>query len=260
MGVKIISYNVNGLRAAIRKGLVAWLKAVDADIVCLQEVKAVQEDIDPFLFGELGYYDYWATANKRGYSGTVILSRKKPDRVQVGIGIPAYDNEGRVIRADFGDLSVFSVYVPSGSQGPERLAFKLQFLEAWSAYIQDFIRTRPHVVLAGDFNVCHQSIDLHNPVANQRKSGFLEEERTWMGHFLNHGLIDAFRHLNPEPHHYSWWSFRGDFRKKNLGWRIDYIFVGKPLESRLQRAMMLKQAKHSDHCPVMIQLAELSVS
>lgn len=253
-GMKIITYNVNGIRAAIGKGLIDWLASTQADVVCLQEIKATPDQIPEAGFQELGYQSFWFPAAKKGYSGVGILTRMQPDKVIYGMGIERYDNEGRMIRADFGELSVISVYHPSGTTGDERQAFKMQWLDDFSQYINQLARTRPQLVVSGDYNICHKPIDIHDPVRNAHSSGFLPEEREWMSGFLATGFIDAFRLLDPNPHHYTWWSYRAGARARNLGWRIDYHMVTPLLAPRLRRAVILPQAVHSDHCPVLIEL------
>lgn len=251
---KIISYNVNGIRSALSKGLAEWLKAADADIVCLQEVKAEPDQIDQSVFEALGYACYWYPAQKKGYSGTAILTRHTPTQVEYGCGIEAYDNEGRILRADFGDVSVMSVYMPSGSSGEDRQAFKMQFLADFQPYIDTLKESRPNLIISGDYNICHKPIDIHNPKSNAKSSGFLPEEREWIGNFMDSGFTDTFRKFNDAPHNYTWWSFRFNARVKNLGWRIDYHLASTPLDSSLSRAIILPEAKHSDHCPLVVEV------
>ncbi len=251
---KIISYNVNGIRSALSKGWLDWLQMVNPDIVCLQEIKAHPEQLDLTLFEERGYKHFWFPAQKKGYSGTAILSKHEPDHVEYGCGIKESDFEGRIIRADYGDVSVMSVYMPSGTTGDIRQTFKYKWLDDFQNYINELRVTRPNLIIAGDYNICHKPIDIHNPVSNANSSGFLPEERAWLEGFVNSGFIDSFRHFNKEPHNYTWWSFRAGSRDKNLGWRIDYLMVSDPLESRLKRAVILQEARHSDHCPVLIEV------
>lgn len=251
----IVTYNVNGIRAAMTKGFMDWLKATDPDVVCLQEVKAEKEQVDTKIFEEAGYNYYWHSAKKKGYSGVAILSKKAPDHVEVGCGIEKYDDEGRVIRADYGDVSVMSVYMPSGSSGDERQAFKMEWLRDFQNYIDGLKKKKPNLVVCGDYNICHKPIDIHNPKSNANTSGFLPEERDWLEGFVQSGFVDSFRHFNPDPHHYTWWSFRANARAKNLGWRIDYGMVTQTLKDRLKRSAILPAAKHSDHCPVLLELS-----
>ena len=251
---KIISYNVNGIRAALRKGFIEWLRAVDADIVCLQEIKAQPDQIPLFEFSELGYLTYWYPAEKKGYSGVAILSKEEPDSLIKGMGIEKYDREGRYLQADYGDVSVVSVYHPSGSSGDLRQAFKMQWLEDFQEYVDELKTKRPKLIISGDYNICHRPIDIHDPVRNAKNSGFLPEEREWIGQFIDSGFIDTFRYFNPEPHNYTWWSYRANARAKNLGWRIDYHMVSENLEKNLQRALILPEAMHSDHCPISLEI------
>lgn len=251
---RIISYNVNGIRAALTKGFDTWLDNVNADIVCLQEIKASPEQVDISIFENRGYHHYWFPAEKKGYSGVAILSREKPSGIFYGSAMKDSDREGRVIRADFGDVSVLSIYAPSGTTGDERQGFKMSWLSSFQKYLIRLQKERPKLILAGDFNICHKAIDIHNPVSNAKSSGFLPEERAWMDQFVDHGFIDSFRFFNKEPHQYTWWSFRANSRNKNLGWRIDYQFVSKAMEENLQRSVLLPDAKHSDHCPVLLEI------
>lgn len=251
---KIISYNLNGIRSAMSKGFIEWLKSSNPDIVCLQETKAQPEQIDISLFKELGYSVYFHSAQKKGYSGVGILTKINPDNITIGCGIKKYDDEGRVIRADYGDISVMSVYMPSGSSGEERQAFKMEWLADFQNYIDTLKKTKKNLIICGDYNICHKSIDIHNPIGNAKSSGFLPEERAWIDGFINSGFIDSFRHFNQDPHQYSWWSYRANSREKNLGWRIDYNLVSETLKEKLRRAVILAEAKHSDHCPILLEL------
>lgn len=252
--MKILTYNVNGIRAAMTKGFVEWLAATNADIICLQEVKAEEHQIDKALFENLGYHIYWYSAQKKGYSGVAIFTKIKPKHVEYGCGIEAYDHEGRVLRTDFEDFSLLSVYMPSGSSGDIRQDFKMQWLADFQEYITELTKTIPNLIVSGDYNICHQAIDIHNPKSNANSSGFLPEEREWMSNFLASGFIDTFRTFNQEPHHYTWWSYRAGARAKNLGWRIDYHCATESMRNRLVRAFILPEAKHSDHCPVLLEI------
>ena len=252
--LNIISYNVNGIRAAIKKGLVDWLEKNKADIVCIQETKAQPEQIDDSLFEKLGYRCYWYSAKKKGYSGVGILTKIEPDHIEYGSGIALADNEGRILRADFGDLSVMSVYIPSGSSGDERQALKMTFLDDFLSYCKKLKRKKKKLLISGDYNICHKAIDIHNPVSNKNTSGFLPEEREWMDVFFDSGFIDTFRRFNPDPHHYSWWSYRANARNNNKGWRIDYHAATEALSEQLVSAGIFPDAKHSDHCPVHVKL------
>jgi exodeoxyribonuclease-3 len=252
--MKIISYNVNGVRSAQSKGLVEWLKSTNADVVCLQEIKANKDQIDLAPFEEAGYnHHYWFSAQKKGYSGVAILSKQEPIQVEFGTGIESMDFEGRNLRADFPECSVMSVYVPSGTN-LDRLSHKLEYMDLFHDYIDQLKKTCPNLIICGDYNICHEAIDIHDPVRNQNVSGFLPEERAWFSRFLQSGFVDAFRHFNAEPHQYSWWSYRANSRANNKGWRLDYTLVSKPLEAKLKRAVILPEAVHSDHCPVLVEI------
>lgn len=254
--MKIISYNVNGVRAAMTKGLTQWLKSANPDVLCLQEIKATESQIEKLAFEELGYhYQYWYSAEKKGYSGVGILSKRKPNHVEIGSGIDYMDREGRIIRADFDNISVMSLYLPSGTN-IDRLDFKLTFMADFQNYINQLKVSYPNLVICGDYNICHQAIDIHDPIRNANVSGFLPIERQWLDTFIKSGFIDSFRHFNKEPHNYSWWSYRANARNNNKGWRIDYNLVAQPLEKRLQRALILPDAKHSDHCPILVEIED----
>jgi len=252
--MKVISYNVNGIRAAIQKGFVEWLHEENPDIICLQELKAEIDQVDLTEIKNLGYEIYWHAAQKKGYSGVAIFSKISPVHVEIGCGIEKYDVEGRVIRLDFDTFSVMSVYMPSGSSGDERQVFKMEWLTDFQQYAQDLLTKIPHLIISGDYNICHKAIDIHNPKSNANSSGFLPEERDWMENFINSGLVDTFRHLNQEPHHYSWWSYRAGARGKNLGWRIDYHLASESLKDRITHAQILPEVKHSDHCPIVLEI------
>lgn len=251
---KIITYNVNGIRAAVKKGFMEWLEAASPDIICLQETKAQPDQIPIFEFEAMGYKSYVQSAQKKGYSGVAILSKRAADQVTYGMGIEKYDDEGRFIRADYGPYSVVSVYHPSGSSGDQRQAFKMQWLDDFQKYVAELKKQRPKLVISGDYNICHQAIDIHDPVRNAHISGFLPEEREWMTGFLQTGFTDSFRLLNKEPHQYSWWSYRANARANNKGWRIDYNMVTDSLSDKIKRVAILPQAMHSDHCPVLLEL------
>lgn len=252
--MKIISYNVNGIRAAMNKGFVEWLTNADPDVICLQEIKALKEQLDLTVFEDAGYhYNYWFSAQKKGYSGVAILSKTEPDHVEYGTGIESMDFEGRNLRADFGDLSVMSLYLPSGTN-MARLEHKLEYMDLFQNYIDNLKKERPNLVICGDYNICHEAIDIHDPIRNKNVSGFLPVEREWIGRFIDSGFIDSFRYFNKEPHNYSWWSYRANARANNKGWRLDYAMVANPLEDRIKRALILNEAHHSDHCPILVEL------
>ena len=252
--MKIISYNVNGIRAALKKGFLEWLVAANPDVICLQEIKAQEDKLDLSLFETAGYpYTYWFSAQKKGYSGVAVLSKTKPKNIVFGTGIESMDFEGRNIRADFSDVSVMSLYLPSGTN-IQRLEHKFEYMDLFKSYIDELKKEVPNLVICGDYNICHEAIDIHDPVRNKNVSGFLPEERAWMSNFLKSGFVDAFRHLNKAPHQYSWWSYRANARANNKGWRLDYTLVSTPLKENIKRAVILSEAVHSDHCPVLLEL------
>ena len=248
----IYSYNVNGLRSAMNKGFDGWLKEEQPDVICLQEIKAKVEQIDTSVFDRMGYRQYWFSAQKAGYSGVALFCRDKPDKVVYGMGIDKYDDEGRVLRADFGDVSVLSVYFPSGTSGETRQTFKMIFLDDFLQWTENLRKERPHLIISGDYNIAHTDIDINHPKKHQKMSGFLPEERAWIDQFLAHGYVDTFRMFHHEPNVYSWWSYRQQARAKDLGWRIDYHTATHALITRIKSASIRQNAVHSDHCPVTV--------
>lgn len=249
--MKILSYNLNGVRSAINKGLADYLTMENADVVCFQETKAQPEQIDTSLFWEIGYpHCYYHSAQKKGYSGVAILSKVQPDRVVVGMDNNKYDSEGRVIRADFGDFSVLCVYVPSGSMGDARQDFKMEFLADFLHFLNELRKERPNLLICGDFNICHKPIDINHPERHNNMSGFLPEERAWFDQLVESGFIDTFREFDQSGEKYSWWNYRTFARERNLGWRIDYHLVTTPVRGKLTGARIHSDIVHSDHCPV----------
>jgi exodeoxyribonuclease III len=255
MSLKIISYNVNGIRAALNKGFAEWMSKESPDVLCMQETKAQPEQIDTLVFEHLGYKSFVNSAEKKGYSGVAVFSKVEPDKITTGIGIEKFDIEGRVLRADFGDLTVISVYIPSGTTGGPRQEYKMEFLDAFSNYITELRKKRPKLVISGDYNICHKPIDINHPERHKKSSGFLPEEREWFDKFIETGLIDTFREYNHEPNQYSWWSYRANSREKNLGWRIDYHIITEELKQNLTNASILQDVVHSDHCPISIEIS-----
>lgn len=252
--MRIISYNVNGIRSAITKGFTEWLATDPCDVICLQEIKAHKDNVDYQSIEALGYHTYWFSAQKKGYSGVAIFTKIKPDEVRYGSAIEQSDFEGRVISMDFGNVTLIGAYFPSGSSGPERQIYKYQWLAEFQEYIDKLKTQGKSLIICGDYNICHKEIDIHNPKSNKDTSGFLPEERAWMDKWFDRGFTDTFRALNEDPHHYSWWSYRANARANNKGWRIDYISISNDLKDNLVKSYILPDVKHSDHCPVFAEL------
>jgi len=253
--MKLISYNLNGLRSAIRKGFIEWLQSSNADIVCLQEIKATEADIDVAAIQALGYHTYWFSAQKKGYSGVAVFTKVSPAKVSYGHAREQSDFEGRVIRLDYEDFTLINAYFPSGTSGELRQTYKYQWLDEFFDDMAELRKEQPNIIVCGDYNICHKPIDIHDPVSNKKSSGFLPEERAWMDKWFDSGFVDTFRHFNSEPHQYSWWSTRAASRERNKGWRIDYISVSENMKDRLQHAVIMQDVVHSDHCPVALDFA-----
>ena len=251
--IKILSYNINGIRAALRKNLLEWLKDYNPDIVCFQEIKANEDQFDKSKFTDLGYHSYWFSAQKKGYSGVGIITKMKPLNVEYGTGIDYMDFEGRNLRIDFKNFSVMSLYLPSGTN-INRLAFKFQYMDDFKAYINNLTSNVPNLIIGGDFNICHKAIDIHDPIRNAKVSGFLPKERDWIDNFINDGFVDSFRIFNNKPHKYSWWSYRANSRNNNKGWRIDYLLAAEKLKKNILQSYILDDVVHSDHCPIGLNL------
>lgn len=251
---RIVSYNVNGIRAAVKKGLIDWIQQKNPDVVCIQETKAQPGQMHEDKFQEIGYQIYAFSAEKKGYSGVAILTKVQPDHVEYGMNNSKYDVEGRVIRLDFGDWSVISVYFPSGTTGGIRQEYKMDFLSDFHAYLQQLRKERSKLIISGDYNICRLWIDIHNPDKQQNTSGFLPEEREWFQQFIDDGFCDSFRKFHPEPHQYSWWSYRAGARARNKGWRIDYHMVSSEIKEKLLEASICPEVVHSDHCPILLEI------
>jgi len=252
--MKIISYNVNGIRAALKKGFAEWLSEENPDIIGLQEVKALESQVETDIFKDLGYSVYWYPAEKKGYSGVAILTKIPAKSVSYGIGHERFDSEGRVLQTNFEDFSFVSAYFPSGSSGDIRQDFKYEFLDEIFPYTQTLKKNFPNLIISGDYNICHKAIDIHNPISNKKSSGFLPEERAWMDKFTESGFSDSFRQFNEDPHNYTWWSYRAGARSKNLGWRIDYHMTTNEMKDKIKSSVILPDVVHSDHCPISIEL------
>jgi len=252
--MKVISYNVNGIRAAINKGFIDWIQEENPDIICLQEIKAKEDQVPVADIAAAGYpYQYYYPAQKAGYSGVAILCKQEPKNVVFGTGIDYMDFEGRNVRVDYDGVSVMSLYLPSASN-IERLDFKYKYMDDFYTYVDNLKKEIPNLIICGDYNICHEVIDIHDPIRNAKVSGFLPEERAWLDKFINNGFIDSFRMFNQEPHNYSWWTYRANARNNNKGWRIDYHLVTEPLRAKIKHATILPDVKHSDHCPILVEI------
>jgi exodeoxyribonuclease III len=254
--MQLITYNINGIRAGLKNGLADWLAYHSFDVLCLQEVKATADVVDLSALEALGYDYQWHAAEKKGYSGVATFAKTAPTYVQSGCGLPVYDCEGRILRTDFGDLTILNCYFPSGTTGNARQGVKMAFLADFQQYVNDLRRERPNLIVVGDYNIAHQEIDLHDPARNKNTTGFLPDERAWLTNWFASGMTDAFRYKNPDTAAYSWWSYRAGARQNNKGWRIDYISVADTLRDRILDCRMHPDAIHSDHCPVVLTICE----
>ncbi len=251
--MKIASYNVNGIRAAMNKGFTDWLKSANPDVICLQEIKAMKEQVDIEAIENAGYnYHYWFSAQKKGYSGVAIFCKTEPNHIAYGTGIESMDFEGRNLRVDYDGLSIMSMYLPSGTNDA-RLAHKFEYMDLIHNYLNTLRSEYPNLIVLGDYNICHEEIDIHNPKM-KGVSGFLPEEREWLGRFIDSGFIDSYRYLHPEKQEFSWWSYRANARANNKGWRLDYAMVTQPLQDQIKRSVILTEAVHSDHCPILVEI------
>lgn len=249
MSLRILSWNVNGIRAAAKKGFLEWMTEVNADLLCLQETKAHRKQLSPELLNPKGYDSYWSSAEKKGYSGCVTYSKIQPERVSYGMGEPRFDSEGRMVVTEFRDYVLFNVYFPNGQKNKERLKYKLDFYDAFLSMVDSY-KKKKGVIVCGDLNTAHKEIDLARPKENENASGFLPVERKWIDNFISHGYTDTFRKFNKEPGQYSWWDYKTRARERNIGWRLDYFFVSDDLVLNLKDAFILNKVMGSDHCPV----------
>ncbi|MBX4265929.1 exodeoxyribonuclease III [Clostridium estertheticum] len=252
--MKIYSWNVNGIRAIKNKGFIEWIEGEQPDVLCLQETKIQEDQISDELKNIEGYYSYFCCAQKKGYSGVAIYTKQKPISVMRGIGIEKFDSEGRILIAEFENFTLFNIYFPNGQKDEDRLNYKMEFYDELLAYCEKLRKKGKKLIICGDYNTAHNVIDLKNPKANEKYSGFLPIERAWMDKFISHGYVDTFRYLHAEEVKYSWWSYRFKAREKNAGWRLDYFFITKDLLSELKEASILNEVIGSDHCPVSIIL------
>jgi len=252
--MKIYSWNVNGIRAIKNKGFIEWITVDQPDVLCIQETKIQENQISEELKNIEGYYSHFSCAQKKGYSGVATYSKQKPISVAFGIGIEKFDNEGRILITEFEDFTIFNIYFPNGQKDEDRLNYKMEFYDALLAYCETLRKKGKRLIICGDYNTAHNAIDLKNPKANEKYSGFLPIERAWMDKFISYGYVDTFRYLHEEEVKYSWWSYRFKARDKNVGWRLDYFFVTEDLLSEVKEASILNEVVGSDHCPVSIIL------
>ncbi len=252
--MKLITWNVNGIRACVKNGFIDWFSKQRADIVCLQETKAHPEQLSEETLHPLKYHSYWHSAEKKGYSSVAIYSKKEPLNISYGIGVKDIDKEGRVLTAEYPDFYLITAYFPNSQREHTRLDYKIAFCKKIHLYMNRLKKTGKDVILCGDFNVAHHEIDLKNPKANKNNAGFLPQERAWMDNFLNADYVDIFRHFVKEPEHYTWWSYRPGVRQRNIGWRLDYFCSTVALIDRVKKITHQSEVMGSDHCPVMLQL------
>lgn len=252
--MKLYSWNVNGIRAAIKNGYAEWFDKVSPDVLCLQETKANKEQVDPKYAEPENYYAFWNSAQKKGYSGVATFTKKNPDHTIYKFGIDKFDTEGRLIFNDFGEFVLYNIYFPNGQRDHNRVPFKLEFYDTFLAHAEQNRKSGKHIVVCGDFNTAHKEIDLTHPKANKNTTGFLPIERAWLDKFVEYGYVDTFRHFNREPEQYTWWTYRMNARQRNIGWRLDYFFVNREFLSRVKNAFILQEVMGSDHCPVGIEI------
>ena len=252
----IVSFNINGFRSVVEKGILEWIAQHDFDIICFQETKIRDGRIPKILIDSFGYHHDWHHAERPGYSGVATFSKQRPKKVFAGTGIQKYDLEGRVLQSEFADFTVLNCYVPSGSSSDVRHQFKMQFLDDFYGLVDNLLLDQRKIIILGDFNIAHTEKDLHDPNRNKNSSGFLPKERQWMTQFFQLGMNDSLRHKYPDKVAYSWWHFAGDFRNENKGWRLDYIAVSDDLLDRVHDLKHMKDVTFSDHCPIVLELAD----
>lgn len=251
----IYSWNVNGIRAVLKKGFLDWVEQTSPDILCLQETKANTDQLEASTVDPPGYHAYWNSAERKGYSGVCVWTKKKPTAVHSGMGVPEFDTEGRCLRLEFSKFDLLNVYFPNGTSGPERLKFKMDFYDAFLDHCEALRKAGKKLIVCGDVNTAHRAIDLKNAKANEKNSGFLPEERAWLDKWIAHGYVDSFRELHPdEPDHYSWWTYRANARARNIGWRIDYFFTTADLAAKVKDAFIAPEVMGSDHCPIGLEI------
>lgn len=250
--VKFLCWNVNGIRAVMKRGFLDWLAGEAPDILCLQETKASPADLPQELLNPLGYHTYWNYPEKKGYAGVATITREKPLKVLNGFGLSEFDKEGRVIISEYPGFTLFNIYFPNGKQSPERLKFKMDFYNAFLDYIEPLRKEGKNLIICGDVNTAHKEIDLARPKENSKISGFLPDERAWLDKLVACGYIDTFRYFNQESEQYTWWDVKSRARERNVGWRIDYFFVTENLKSQLVKASIMPEVTGSDHCPIVL--------
>jgi exodeoxyribonuclease-3 len=251
---RILSWNVNGLRAAYKKGLLVWLLRERPDVLCLQETKAAPDQLPPDLKEAEGYHAYFASAERKGYSGVALYTRLEPREIRGGFGVEKFDREGRTQLADFGDFLLFNVYFPNGKASAARLRYKMAFYRAFLAHVDKLKAKGARIIICGDVNTAHKEIDLARPRENEKTSGFLPEERAWLDKFIARGFVDTFRMFDREPGRYTWWDQKTRARERNVGWRIDYFFVSDNFAEKVKAAYILPEVMGSDHCPIGLEV------
>jgi len=252
--LKLLCWNVNGIRAVEKKGFIEWMQKESPDILCLQETKAHPEQLSENILKPEGYHAYWSAAEKKGYSGVAIYTKKQPKSVTEGLGVDEFDHEGRTLMADYDDFVLFNIYYPNGGSGNKRVPFKMKFYDAFLKKVEKLHKAGRKIIITGDVNTAYTEIDLAHPKENAMNTGFLPEEREWVTKFINCGYVDTFRHFTKDGGHYTWWDYYTGARARDVGWRIDYFFVSENLMPKLKKAYILKEVMGSDHCPIGIEL------
>ncbi|MBL4935292.1 exodeoxyribonuclease III [Clostridium sp. YIM B02515] len=254
--MRIYSWNVNGLRAVMKKGFLEWIKADNPDILCIQETKLQEDKLEDSFTNIEGYYSYFSFAEKKGYSGVATYTKMKPLSVKHGIGIEKFDSEGRILETEFETFTLLNIYFPNGQMNEDRLSYKMEFYDALLEYCNSLVSEGKKLIICGDYNTAHTEMDIKNAKANEKNSGFLPVERAWLDKFIKIGYTDSFRYINPDKIQYSWWSYMFKARERNVGWRIDYHFVSNNLLPYVSDAKILNEVTGSDHCPVVIEIKD----
>jgi exodeoxyribonuclease-3 len=252
--IRILSWNVNGIRAAYKKGFLDWINKEKPDILCIQETKAQQEQLPDELINIEGYHSYFSSALRKGYSGVAIYTKPEPKSIKKGFGIEKFDSEGRILIAEYPEFILFNIYYPNGKASPERLHYKMEFYDAFLKYVDKLKKKGKNIIICGDVNTAHKEIDIARPKENEKISGFLPEEREWIDKFLSHGYLDTFRMFNQEPDNYTWWDQVTRARDRNVGWRIDYFYISENLKKKIKNAFIMPDVMGSDHCPIGIEI------